>query len=84
MLLSIVSLLKIIQMLGKCYIETDLHVSSHQNKLGKIINNTKDVDGTVSTIWYHFHNLKNVKNTYGGVILLVTKVLLLRECFSCF
>ena len=41
MLLSIVSLLKIIQMLGKCYIETDLQVSSHQNKLGKITNKTK-------------------------------------------
>ena len=22
-------------------------------------------------IWYHLHNLKNVKNTYGGVLLLV-------------
>ena len=23
-------------------------------------------------IWYHFHNLKNVKSTYGGVLLIVT------------
>ena len=23
------------------------------------------------TIWYHFYNLKNVKNTHGGVLLLV-------------
>ena len=23
------------------------------------------------TIWYHLHNLKNVKNTHGGVLLLV-------------
>ena len=23
------------------------------------------------TIWYHFHNLKNVKNTQGEVLLLV-------------
>ena len=23
-------------------------------------------------IWYHFQNLKNVKNTCGGVLLLVT------------
>ena len=22
-------------------------------------------------IWYHLHNLKNVKNTHGGVLLLV-------------
>ena len=25
------------------------------------------------TIWYHLHNLKNVKNTHGGVLFLVTK-----------
>ena len=24
-------------------------------------------------IWYHLYNLKNVKNTHGGVLLLVTK-----------
>ena len=23
------------------------------------------------TIWYHWYNLKNVKNTYGGVLILV-------------
>ena len=23
------------------------------------------------TIWYHLHNFKNVKNTHGGVLLLV-------------
>ena len=22
-------------------------------------------------IWYHLYNLKNVKNTYGGVLILV-------------
>ena len=43
-------------------------------------------------IWYHLHNLKNVKNTHGGVLLLVQlqafkpatllKVTLLHECFS--
>ena len=22
-------------------------------------------------VWYHLHNLKNVKNTHGGVLLLV-------------
>ena len=43
-------------------------------------------------IWYHFHNLKNVKkNNHGRVILLVKlqaetllKVLLLQGCFSPF
>ena len=24
-----------------------------------------------SAIWYHLHNLKNVKNTHGGVLILV-------------
>ena len=33
------------------------------------------------TIWYHSYNLKNVKNTHGGVLLLVT---LLHGCFSRF
>ena len=43
-------------------------------------------------IWYHLYNLKNVKNTHGGVLLLVKlqalatllKVTLLHGCFSCF
>ena len=26
---------------------------------------------SLCTIWYHLHNLKNVKNTHGGVLLLV-------------
>ena len=42
-------------------------------------------------IWYHFYNLKNVKNTHGGVLLSVNlqveacnflKVTLLHWCFS--
>ena len=35
-------------------------------------------------IWYHLYNLKNVKNTHGGVLLLVLKVTLLHGCFSRF
>ena len=31
-------------------------------------------------IWYHLHNLKNVKNTYGRMLLLI-KVELFHECF---
>ena len=34
-------------------------------------------------IWYHLYNLKNVKNSHGGVILLV-KLAVLRSCFSRF
>ena len=44
------------------------------------------------TIWYHLYNFKNVKNTHGGVLLLVKlqttptllKVTLLHGCFSRF
>ena len=40
-------------------------------------------------IWYHMYNLKNVKNTHGGVLLLVKpatllKVTLLHGCFPRF
>ena len=37
-------------------------------------------------IWYHLCNLKNVKNTHGGVIILVKllKLTLLHGCFSRF
>ena len=31
--------------------------------------------------WYHLYNLENVKNTYGGVQLLVLKVTLLHGFF---
>ena len=52
---------------------------------------------TPCAIWYYLHNLKNVKNTHGGVLLLVKleaeacncttskiKVTLLHGCFSRF
>ena len=29
-------------------------------------------------IWYHLYNLKNMKNTYGGVLLLVCPATLLK------
>ena len=35
-------------------------------------------------IWYHLYDLKNVKNTHGGVVILVLKLTLLHGCFSCF
>ena len=35
------------------------------------------------SIWYHLYNLKNVKSTHGGVLLLL-KVTLLHGCFSRF
>ena len=36
------------------------------------------------TIWYHLYNIKNVKNTHGGVLLLVLKVTPFHGCFSRF
>ena len=41
-------------------------------------------------IWYHLYNLKNLKNTHGGVLILVKlqaealKLTLLHWCFSRF
>ena len=35
-------------------------------------------------IWYHSYYLKNVKNTHGGVLLLMLKVTLFHGCFSRF
>ena len=35
-------------------------------------------------IWYHLYNLKNVKNTHRGVLLLVIKVALLHGCLQRF
>ena len=39
-------------------------------------------------IWYHLYNLKNVKNTHGGVLIIVPatllKLTLLHGCFSRF
>ena len=32
-------------------------------------------------IWYHLYNLKNVKNTHGGVLLLVKPATLLKVTF---
>ena len=31
----------------------------------------KNLDVMRCAIWYHFYNLKNVKNAHGGVLLLV-------------
>ena len=44
---------------------------------------------TLCAIWYHLYNLKNVKNTHRGVLLLVNfaallKVTLLHGCFHVF
>ena len=47
-----------------------------------------ELNATLSGIWYHFYNLKHVKNIHGGVLLLekfkpatLQKVALLHECF---
>ena len=39
-------------------------------------------------IWYHLYNLKNMKNTHGGVLLLepaaLLEITLIHGCFSRF
>ena len=35
-------------------------------------------------IWYHLYNLNNVKNTHGGVLILILKLTLFHGCFSRF
>ena len=37
----------------------------------------------IGSIWSHLYNFKNVKNTHGGVLLLL-KVILLNRCFHVF
>ena len=34
-------------------------------------------------IWYHLYNLKNVKNTHGGVLILVKLQASSFRCFHC-
>ena len=34
-------------------------------------NTTSSIYVMRGTIWYHLHNFKNMKSTYGGVLLLV-------------
>ena len=57
------------------------------------MNSFSRINETLCTIWYHLYNLKNVKSTHGGVLLLVmlltktcnfTKVTLLYGCFPRF
>ena len=48
-----------------------------------------NIFGTLPAIWYHFYNLKNEKNTYGGALILVkfeasVKVILLHGYLSRF
>ena len=40
---------------------------------------------TLCAIWYHLYNTKNMKNTFGGMLLLVKlQVTFNHPCFSCF
>ena len=42
-----------------------------QNTSGQILLN--EIYEMLCTIWYHLHNLENVKNIHGAVLLLVLK-----------
>lgn len=59
--------------------------------LSSIVNIGLDLFVTLCRIWHHLYNLKTVKNTPGGVILLVNlqppdlfEKSALHECFSCY
>ena len=49
---------------------SNLEVRPEPLQLSKIESFTT-IDMMLCTIWYQLHNLKNVKITYGGVLLLV-------------
>ena len=61
-----------------------------KKKSKSVQNKGPSTNVVLCTIWYHVHNLKNVKNTHGGVLILVKlqakpatllKVTLLHGCF---
>ena len=58
------------------------------NELGKTLDIYLNKYVMRCAMWYHLYNLKNVKSTHGGVLLLVKfqafKVKLLHGCFSRF
>ena len=47
------------------------------------VNHVSSVFEMLCAVWYHLYNLENVKNTHGGVVLLV-KVIVFHGCFSRF
>ena len=51
--------------------------------LGVLVGNKHVIYVVRCAIWYYLYNLTNVKNTHGGVLLLL-KVTLLYGCFSRF
>ena len=39
---------------------------------GRVLKYTSGLNEMRCPIWYHIYNFKNVKNIYGGVLILVT------------
>ena len=78
--------------LGIWTLFTQCHLTE-KCKSCSVILDPQDLFVVRCTIWYHLHNLKNIKNTHGGVSLLVklqtsacnfTKRNTPPRCFSCF
>ena len=63
--------------------QTRARARAHTHTHTRIIKQTNEPFVMCCAIWYHFHNLKNMKNNHGGVLLLV-KVTVLQGCFSPF
>ena len=56
-----------------CFIADVLSELSQTSKMEPLPKKfmVESVDVVLCAIWYHSYNLKNVKNTHGGVLLLV-------------
>ena len=60
------------------------HVSHQKNNM-LVFNCFCECFVIFCSILYHLYNLKNMKNTHGGVLLLVKlRATILHGCFSCF
>ena len=56
---------------GRCFLSRDLNWP-HDWKDGIIsVGKKVDIYEMLCAIWYHLYNFKNLKNTRGGVLLLV-------------
>ena len=69
-LFSMISLPKIVVL----YVSSNVFKQDDVFKdISWLFHNEEPIYVLLCTIWYHLHNLKNVKKTHGGVLLLVTK-----------
>ena len=66
-----------------CKIFHQTNTSKRVNKMTIHLKYSKHICDALRAIWYHLHNLKNMKNTHGGVLLLLKVATVTKECYSC-